>query len=292
MSDVKLSLTQAQYILVMQVVQAIPRVLAVAPEAETSAEKSAVSTPAISRKVSDSGKGSTPEATVDMVPELGLTAHTESGKDIARWSTVDVVFSVKTLRLQLFDKNATKEATLKESGIARFALNDNVVRFKMLSDGSTQTELILKSFTIGNTRVGNSRFREIIPAAQHDRNQFMVLYTTTGGSEPSASAVVSIDSPKVIFTIDPVFALVELFQSPFAAAAPDADEGPEEDAAKPGVDQPVSSSQLSLRVDLHDLSVSLLEKDDDPATQAIQLTIKEVLMSQQVRVGGLTCGYL
>ena len=283
MSDVKVSLTQAQYILLIEILQAIPRVLATADHAEEAAEKSAAASPAISRKPSQAGEpDSSGEATVDMVPELGMTAHADSGKDIPRWSSVDVVFNVKTLRLQLFDKHATRENTLKESGIARFSLNDNVIRFKMLSDGSTQTEVILKSFTVGNTRAGNSRFREMIPAAQHDRNQFMVLFTTTGGSEPSSSAVVSIDSPKVIFTIDPVFALMELFLSPFSnnANAVDIEEvdSPVEDQKAVANSQPA----MSLRVDLHDVSISLLEKDDDPNTQAIQLTIKEILMSQQV----------
>lgn len=219
-----------------------------------------------------------------MSPELSLTAHTDSGQEVPRWSTVDVVFVVNAVRVQLFDKHATKETTLKDCGIVRLSLNENTVRFKMLSDGATQTEVILKSVTINNTKACNSKFREIIPAAQHNRNQFMLLYTTTAGTTPSSSAIISIDSPKVIFAVDPVFALLDMLQSPFIKPADETDDEPaaESPADTPPQDPLAAQSALSLRVDLHDVSVSVLEKDDDPNTQAIQLTIKEIMMSQQV----------
>lgn len=284
MSDVKVSLTESQYIFLMELSQAIPRVLATASDAEEAAVESLTSAPAkdTSRSTPDSGQN----ASVDLSPELGMTAHVAPGQDVPRWNTVDLVFTVKALRVQLYDKRATLESTIRDSGIVRLSLSDNVVRFKMLSDGSTQTEVVLKSFTINNNRTGNSKFREIIPAAQHDRNQFMVLYTTAGGSNGSASAIVSIDSPKIIFAVDPVFALLELLSSPFDKGTPTEDtqdQGGEVVSSKgPGTTASSEQSALSMRLDLHEVSISILEKDDDPNTQAIQLSIKEVLMSQQV----------
>lgn len=284
MSDVKVSLTQAQYILLMRLLQSIPRVLASAPDAEEAAERSSKS-PMVSRTPSSGLIQAEPA--VDMNPELSLIAHADSGQEIRRWNTVDLVFSVDAVRLQLFDKHATRETTLKDSGIVRLSLNESTIRFKSLSDSSTETEVILKSVTINNTRACNSKFREIIPAAQHDRNQFMLLFTTTAGTTPSSNAVVSIDSPKVIFAVDPVFALLDMFQSPFQAQSHLESEEPVDahssEAPQPG-STAVASSSSAIRVDLHDVSVSVLEKDDDPNTQAIQLTIKEIMMSQQVSI--------
>lgn len=279
-SDVKLALTQAQYILLVQLSQAIPRVLAVAPEAERAAEVSSTTPPSSSTPgpaVDDS------EPKVDLTPELGMTAHTESGQDVYLWNSIDVAVNVKAIRLQLFDQRATLETTLRESGIVRCSLTDSQVRFKMLSDGATQTEVTLKSFTINNTRAGSSRFREIIPAAQHSRNQFTVLYSTAGGSDPSATAIILIDSPKVLFTIEPVFALLEYFQSPFIQAQPASGDGGDSNTKPSGDPEPTTSqSALSVRLDMHDVSVTVLERDDDPNTQAIQLTIKEINLAQQV----------
>ncbi|KAG8981485.1 hypothetical protein FRB94_008774 [Tulasnella sp. JGI-2019a] len=282
MSDVKVMLTQSQYVFLIELSQAIPRVLATTSEAEESATASLALTPTndASHSTPDVGQG----ASVDLSPELGTTAHVASGQDVPRWNTVDLIFTVKALRLQLYDKRATRETTIRDSGVIRLSLSENVVRFKMLSDGSTQTEMVLKSFTINNTRAGNSKFREIIPAAQHDRNQFMVLYTTAAGSNGSASAVVSIDSPKIIFAMDPVFALVELLNSPFSKGTADVsqDHGGEVGPPKAVETAPsTAQSAMSWRLDLHEVSISILEKDDDPNTQAIQLSIKEVLMSQQ-----------
>ncbi|KAG9019286.1 hypothetical protein FRB90_004293 [Tulasnella sp. 427] len=275
-SDIKLALTQSQYILLMQLLQAIPRVLAAAPGAEKAAEESSIAPahPPPVPAVDDS------EPKVDLTPELGMTAHTESGQDVHLWSSLDVAINVKAIRLQLFDHRATLETTLKESGIVRCSLTDSEVKFKMLSDGATQTEVTLKSFTINNTRAGTSRFREIIPAAQHNRNQFTVLYSTAGGSDPSATAIVLIDSPKVLFTVEPVFALLAFFQSPFTQAqqkSADSDSStiPDEQESAP------KQSTLSVRLDMHDVSVTLLERDDDLNTQAIQLTIKEINLAQQ-----------
>ncbi|KAG8880371.1 hypothetical protein FRB97_000908 [Tulasnella sp. 331] len=280
MSDVKVSLTESQYIFLIELSQAIPRVLGTASDAEEAAVDSLASAPAkdASRSTPDLER----DASVDLSPELGTTAHVASGQDLPRWNTVDLVFTVKALRVQLYDKRATLESTIRDSGIVRLSISENVVRFKMLSDGSTQTEVVLKSFTINNTRAGNSKFREIIPAAQHDRNQFMVLYTTAGGSNGSASAIVSIDSPKIIFAIDPVFALLELLSSPFNKVTPP--EGTQHENGEIVASKgPDTSGQpaMSMRLDLQEVSISILEKDDDPNTQAIQLSIKEVLMSQQ-----------
>ncbi|KAG8928477.1 hypothetical protein FRC01_005870 [Tulasnella sp. 417] len=278
-SDVKLALTQAQYILIVQLSQAIPRVLAVAPGAEKAADEasSAPSPPPTPAPAVDDS-----EPKVDLTPELGLTAHTESGQEVLLWSSIDVAVNVKAVRLQLFDRRATLETTLRESGIVRCSLTDSQVRFKMLSDGATQTEITLKSFTINNTRAGSSRFREIIPAAQHNRNQFTVLYSTAGSSDPSATAVILIDSPKVLFTVEPVFALLEFFQSPFAQAQPSSADVHDESAkASSELEPTTNQSALTVRLDMHDVSVSVLERDDDPNTQAIQLTVKEINLAQQ-----------
>jgi len=49
--------------------------------------------------------------------------------------------------------------------------------------------------------------------------------------------------------------------------------------------EPIASqadNSLTFRVDLNDVSVTLLESDTDINSQAIQLSIQQVMMSQQV----------
>lgn len=265
-------LTQAQYKLLIALSQAIPQVLQGAPEGAAQADSIVSEGSSSTREPSTSGQ-EVAESNTALQPEL-------VSKDAKSWTTVDLVLTIKAIKLRLYDANATTDASLRDHGIARFALNDNSVRFKMLSDGSGEAEVVLKSFTVGNTRPGPSKFKEIIPAAQHQRNQFMILYTFSGGNDRSSMAVVTIDSPEVVFTIEPVLALAEFFTSAMPAPQPSG----EGDIVKVSESQDATPSQssLSFRVDLHDASISVLENDTDSQSQAIRLTIKQILLAQQV----------
>lgn len=281
MSDIRVALTQTQFCILMGLARSVPQLFATADEAEMDAEQSTDKMPSlpIEKPTPATPKDETP-ALVDLGPEISLTATDKEGNPIAVWTTLDLVFSCHAVKLHLYDQNASLEESLRECGIARFALVDNVVRYKSLSDGASEAEVVLKSLTMSNTRPGPTKFREIMPAAQHDRNQFMILYSTSGGPKPSSRAIVTIDSPKVIFSMEPVFALIDFFTSPFANAEPARNNN--ETQAEEAGDSDTGDSELAYRVDIHDMSVNVLENDADPHSQAIHLTVKEVSTSQQV----------
>ncbi|KAF7791866.1 hypothetical protein EIP86_002890 [Pleurotus ostreatoroseus] len=265
-SDVKLNLTQVQYCLLMALTRSIPRVLTTdtvqLPEAPV--EQSEPPT------ISDAASAST----VDLRPEVRAVIPT-NGR--TTWSTIDVFVSLDVVKLHLYDETATTEDTLRDHGIARFALNSSTLRAKMLSDSSMEAEIVFRSFTMSNTRPGNSKFREIIPAAQHNRNQVMILYTVSG-KDKAAMAVVTVDSPKVIFAIEPIMGLLAFFTS--ASGTTEQTEVVEDQTDEVDVASQTSSA-LSLRLDLHDVSVSVLEDDTVADSRAIQLSIKQIFLSQQ-----------
>lgn len=260
-----------QYGLLIRLSKSIPEVLAAPMDATSQAE------PAISQSniTTPTAAGTT---AVDLEPELRIIPSTSGN---VRWTSLDLVVAVETIKLHLYDGGAITEANLKEHGIARFALNDNTLRFKLLSDGAGEAQVVLRSFTMSNTRSGNSKFREIIPAAQHDRNQFMVLYTMSGGANSTSLAILTIDSPQIIFAVDPVIALLGFFTSAFVNQS--SQDPHEEFIAENEPSQPPSGGKLDFRVDLHDLSVSVLENDADPDSQSIKLSVNHILLSQQVK---------
>ncbi|KAG5731737.1 Vacuolar protein sorting-associated protein 13 [Termitomyces sp. T112] len=260
-SDVKLHLTQVQYNLIVQLSQSVPAVLE-----SSSSEPSASSSP------SPVDTWTFSEAAVNLEPELRTvpSAFTE-----LTWTSVDLIVSINSIKLHLYDTNAITENNLRDHGIARFSLNDNVLRLKLLSDGSGEAQIILRSFTMSNTRPGSTKFREIIPAAQHDRNQFMILYTMSGGND--SILVLSVDSPKILFAIDPVFALLTFFTGQFPSKLPHVGE---DHVPSRTVDN-TRINHLNFRVDLYDLSVSILENDLVPNCQSITLSVKQILLSQQ-----------
>lgn len=246
----------------VQLSQAIPRVIVGVPD-----------------EISDVTYIAQPEAgispdeqqnSVDLEPELVSTY----GSRI--WPTLDLIVFVKTIKLQLYDAAAFQDQSLKDHGIAKFALTDNTLRLKILSDGAKEAQVVLRSLTMNNTRPGKTKFREMIPAARHERNQFMLLYTISGEGTDSSLAVLTVDSPKIIFAVDPLIALLGFFTSS-TASRPSFDENM--------IKQEEGTSfnrKTDFRVDLHDLSVSVLENDTDLESHSIQLSVNQILLSQQV----------
>jgi vacuolar protein sorting-associated protein 13A/C len=282
-SDVKLALTEVQYGMLMALSRSIPRILAGAPEGAVQAELPTRDTPAMERSHTKYAN----ELSADLHPELD--GHSDSTHSR---TTLDLVLTVTTVKLQLYDHQATAETSLKDHGIARFALCDNSVRVKMLSDGAMEAQVVLRSFTMSNTAPEPSKFREIIPAAQHERNQFMLLYTTSGGPGHSSLAVLTVDTPHIIFSLAPVFALAEFFTSAFNTSDPVLDYttgAPKtvgEGKASAAADE---QALFQFRIDLHDVSISVLENDLDTDSQAIRLTVAQISLSQQVRFRHYTC---
>ncbi|KAL4243512.1 VPS13 family protein [Abortiporus biennis] len=265
-SDVKLNLTEVQYGLLIDLSESISRVVATSPSTLDE----------VPQAVGDKGSLRISSADVKTKEQNASILDTP-----ITWSTLDVVVAINAIKLHLYDGSTLTEDDFKTHGIARFALNTNTLRLKMLSDGAMEAQVILQSFTMSNTRTGNSKFREIIPAAKHDRNQVMILYNKSGGADPSAMAIITVDSPQVIFAVDLVFALVSFFTSAFTSKPQGAEPQPAANAQATDAQPSPPESTLAFRFDLHDVSVSVLEDDTNLDSQAIRLSIKQILLSQQ-----------
>lgn len=170
MSDVKLSLTQSQYVLLMSIVDTLPRALSGVSDADATPD-SMPDTPATeSGHLTPVSEGAPSEAGVDLEPELSVKKST--GKDGPEvWTTLDFVFSVGSIALELYTGEAHGQADLQQHSIARFALSQTHVGMKQLSDGAMEAEFSLKALSFANTRAGKSVFRDIIPSAEHQGKQ-------------------------------------------------------------------------------------------------------------------------
>jgi vacuolar protein sorting-associated protein 13A/C len=197
------------------------------------------------------------------------------------------VFQVKSIRLNLYNEKALCETDFKETGIARFALTDSIIQFKMLGSGASEAEVVLQTFMMTNTKPGRSWSREII-LAEKNCEQVMILYSSSGaGSASSSFAVVMVDSPKILFALDPVFALLSFFTSAFPPVAPNSQSIEmrhlaEREAAQSSAGQ--SQFAFAFRFDLHNTSITVLEDDEQLNSQAIWLAIKQISLSPQASV--------
>lgn len=279
MSDVKMNLTQTQYGFVINLLQTIPRAFALVDD-----EDLEDSLPALDVEVpapSTDGHADSAE-TVDLMPELSSVARAADGHIIQLQSSLELTFTVGTIYLEVFDAKAWSKETLKDASLARFSLNSTGLKYKMLSNGSMEAELVVRSFTVHDTRTTiQTKFREIIPATSHSGHQFMANYTQSGGSDKSSVANITVDSPKVIFSLDPLFALLDFTMSAFPST-PNPTPTLEVEDGEPDTPLPSdSAATFAFRVNIVSPTVIMLDDPTKADTEAVVLSINQVQMSQQ-----------
>ncbi|CAO1638595.1 unnamed protein product [Sympodiomycopsis kandeliae] len=335
MSDVQIKMTQHQYGFIMALTQTIPRAFIVEPEEDEETEHTVSHIPDSGplpsqqgsqhdRKTSDrpSQKAEQPREQTgpDMLPELGTVSHQSNGKTKNLTTSLDLLFTVRTINLEVFTDAATAQDSLYRASLARFTLSNTDVKLKMLSDSSLEAELALKAFTLSDTRPNkDTKFREIIPASRHVGHQLMISYSMSGDpSDRSSLALITVDSPKIIFSLDPLFALLDYAMSAFqqptqqqqqALPTSGASQAQVERSRVPstaldggasgktqgqrrvsadnsnvnnaGADQQAPSGAMSFRVNIVDPSVLLLASPEKHDSEVIVLSIKQILLSQQ-----------
>lgn len=154
MSDVKINLTVHQYAFLMDLSKTVPRAFATsedeaAEDEVLDARASAAASPAQSstpKAIDLDKKAQEPSETVDLFPELAKVAIDEQGHKVKLYSKLEFAFSVGTVYLELFTKEAVSKQTLKAHSLARFSLNETDVKYKMVSNDSVEAEVLLRSF--------------------------------------------------------------------------------------------------------------------------------------------------
>ncbi|MCO5590230.1 hypothetical protein L7F22_044199 [Adiantum nelumboides] len=266
MSDVSINLTEQQYQFIMSLTQSIPKAFAATDEDEL---------------------------------DDGTTGRDAEGATVSLSTSIDLLFSVNAINVELFSSAAIDQETMHKASLARLALTGSEVKLKMLSDSSLEAEVALKAFNVTDTRIDKqTQFRDIIPAIAHEGHQFMLSYSM--GSDGSALALITVDSPKIIFSLDPLFALVDFFMSAFNEQQAEPEQPSRamsrkqlesahqsrrsnkgRQAPKAQKEASESSATMVFRINVVDPTIILLAEPERSDTKAIILSIRQVLMSQQ-----------
>ncbi|KAL6852521.1 Vacuolar protein sorting-associated protein 13 [Amphichorda felina] len=199
MSDFNLRLTQYQLKSLMAISKSVPAAFAGDGTSRDEEAAKAVDQDTLKRARTLEIQDNQP--LVDLSPELGSLDKA--------WTKLDLVFRVNTIGLELILADEDKPVgDVASSSLSRFSLDNTKVKTRMLSDGSMEAELLIHSFTIYDSRPRESnRFRRIMTSANKDAQQLMASVTMSGGKERSVIAMATIDSPRVIFALDYLFAI-------------------------------------------------------------------------------------
>lgn len=302
MAPLNMRISQTQLKFLLELSKTIPAAFATDPEMdeEEAIKELPKSTVEPAKKVSDIGakKQEEPSTTSNQAPEIS--------SDSEVWTKVDFAFKAETVGLELIlAKDEQPAGDLEAASLSKFSINETDVKLKMLTDGALESELLVHSFTIRDSRTQeNNKYRKIMSLINDNvKQQFMANFSISGGSARHMIATASIDSPRMIFAIDYLIALSS-FASTALASDPhleieedDAEEDDQEGAdMESGATTPItpatpalSSSEnqdtggmsMSFRINIEDAQVILIANPTITNSEAIVLGTKQVLLSKQ-----------
>ncbi|KAI1260817.1 vacuolar protein sorting-associated protein 13 [Xylariaceae sp. FL1019] len=304
MTDVNLRLTQYQLKYLLAISQSVPAAFATDADASEEEAQRDVDEGTLRRaKTMSSTNSSADDKVIDLGPELGSREDT--------WTKLDLVFTMHKVGLELINAHEDKPVdNIDTASLSKFSLDDSKLKLRMLADNSMEAEFVIQSFTIhdSRTRDGN-RFKRIMTSSNKNVQQFMASISISGGEERSMIGVVAIDSPRIIFALDYLFAIQK-----FITSGLETDRPPQEIVDSPSETPDVSDTEsmqvqfaskadtksdmpilpprrdtvaepakmdVSFRVNIVDAQVILIANPQSSSSEAIVLGTKQVLLSQQ-----------
>lgn len=229
-----------------------------------------------------------PGPVTDMLPEVATMARSGSGKLIPLWTTMELAVTVSNVTLELLGGGRTHPDIILNSSLAKFSLNGTRVHIKFLSDGSMAAELILKALRAIDTRPSKAtKFREIIPVAEHDSHQLMFSYNQTSGG---SNFNLDLDSPNVILSVDYLLSISTFFTLPQPDPTPDTHHTsvhpkPLKTSATPTAVEPA----MYYRFNVIKPKLTLLADPERHDSDAVHLTVEKISVAQQGALAMTIC---
>ena len=293
MSPINLRISQTQFKFLMELSKTIPAAFATEEGTEEEiVEELPESTVAPVQAIQkDDNEPKEPSRPSYQGPELGSSDET--------WTKLNLVFKAPMIGLELIlAQDDEPIENFEAASVSKFSLNETNVKLRMLSDGALESELLIHSFTIRDSRSKETnKFRKIMSLINNDvQQQFMASVSISGGIEKHMIVMLTIDSPRIIVALDYLFSLQAFANTAFASDEPpplaevedifdDDPLSPVENTSQSDEDNNTSEEgsgmSISFRINIVDAQVILIANPTISNTEAIVLGTKEVLVSRQ-----------
>jgi vacuolar protein sorting-associated protein 13A/C len=308
LSDINVKVTQEQMKFALELSKSIPAAFATEAEEvvdeeieEELPDSTLKPARAITDKEAESEEEEGEESPANLKPEL------ETSSD--KWTKLDLVFKVGALGLELIKgKHNEPVGDLAEASLSKFSLDQTHIKLRMISDGSLESELLIQSLNIKDTRTRETnKFRKIMSLINTDvKQQFMASISISGGEDRNLVALLTIDSPRVILALDYLFAIKAFIDAGLATDEPlEIESASEEDPAAdsrsvstqrsaeltqrrpsqlptaPEEPAPEGGMNIAFRVNVVDAQVVLIANPAITTSEAIVLGTKQVLVAKQ-----------
>lgn len=302
MSPINLHVAQTQLMFLMELSKTVPN--AFAADQEQIEEEALAELPPSTVEPAKRLNDKAPESDKKAIQPSHQAPELKPSKD--SWTKLDLTFDAPTVSLELIlAKEQEPVGDVEAASLSKFAINETKIKLRMKTDDSLESELLINSFTITDSRKNETnKFRKIMSLINDDvKQQFMASVTMSGGNDKHLIVMLTIDSPRVIMAIDYLLAVQAFANSAFPSAQPmeiedasqqalindETDSGISTpvDARRSSPEQPAADAQqaspmsMSFRVNVVDAQVILIANPAIPNSEAIVLGTKQVLVSQQ-----------
>lgn len=297
-SDVRMALTERQYKSLLETWEFIQKEFLTADPPTTNNATEETLNPsdgyaaALSRSSSHSqlsNASSSPQADVPSI------------KQVANKINLDLVIKLNTVYLELLTGEDTEIQDKEKHMLSRLAFDGICMKLQNMSNESMLMEVGIQSISFADTRSqSKSKFREILPANTLDGPQFQFKLWSYKDDDQDATPVmdmkITVDSPKIVLSLDYLFLLKDFFMGPFMVIEPTeaqkyaqsyGQERDKKDAAN--VKQLSSQNQtpptvIKYNINIIDLRVLCLANPENAASEAVILSFNQLTVIQQANL--------
>ncbi|OAD68026.1 hypothetical protein PHYBLDRAFT_57710 [Phycomyces blakesleeanus NRRL 1555(-)] len=289
LSDLSMRLTEVQYIFLMDAVNMISRIFSGTEEPDSSSKTHPNQSNLLTQE--DQLQATTDENTnINSRTNVSSDVDEENHEEPPR---IRMDLDAQTIALELFTNKDVNNWTQPPDSLLKVAMNGSRVQVEMLKTGCIKTDLKVKSLVVNDSRPNiNSKYKEIMPAIENGYQFEMLLDLSPADPVRRGVAIMTINDPKVIISLDHAFVLQNFAMLPFTqnhnpasshqSSAKHTEEflsGLAENlAAEPVVEQGI---ELSYSLNVVRAEFVLLANPDTIESEAVVLSAEQVMISRQ-----------
>lgn len=291
-SDVRMALTEKQYKLLLKTWEFIQKNFLGPADTDVADEGQNQITSEVDDEVETNGSTHSNRSV-----KTNNTEVQNKKKEETPTVTLDLIITLNTVYLEIMAGESPDYRDRNNEMLSRLAFDGICLKLQNMSNESMLMEVSMKSISFADTRIQSaSQFREILPANKLDGPQFQVRMSSyKDGLTPTMNIHVTVDSPKIVLSLDYLFLLKDFFMSPFVVVEPteaqkfvqshsNNAENKQNDLKQLQSQDRPPPSVLKYNVNIVDLQVICLAAPESTASEAVILSFNQLSVIQDVQL--------